>query len=145
MLYCLSRGTSVSTETCCGTGRRSPTVIEEYTVPALMISATLSILLLLAAPSPGRAEIFKGFPDGIVCKYGAVPGDLGGEVVFHVHSRQDDGTVIYKVFGRRPVVIRIKPDGVVDAGNIKDCHGKTVPQLREAGQAFDVRIKRSRP
>ncbi len=117
----------------------------EYAVPALKIRAIVFALLLLSPLSHVRAEIFKGFPDGIVCKYGAVPGDLGGEVVFHVHSRQDDGTVIYKVFGRRPVVIRIKPDGVVDAGNIKDCHGKTVPQLREAGQAFDVRIKRSRP
>ena len=114
-------------------------------MPALTISGILFTLLLLSPLSSARAEIFKGFPDGIICKYGAVPGDRGGEVVFHVHSREDTGIVIYKVFGRRPVVIKIGPDGVVDAGNIKDCHGKTVPQLREAGQAFDVRIERSRP
>ena len=38
--------------------------------------------------------------------------------------------VFYKLFRRVPVVLKVGPDGVVDAGKLQDCNDKSVQQLR---------------
>jgi len=108
-------------------------------MPTTKFSALICLPVLLSTLAPAGAEIFKGFPDAIICKYQGAARDMGGEAVFYVDSRQDDGVVFYKLFGRVPVVLKIGPDGMVDAGKLKDCHGKSLQQLREAGRAFDLR------
>ena len=114
-------------------------------MPVLRFSALICAPLLLSTLAPAGAEIFEGFPDAVICKYQGAARDFGGDAVFYMDSRQENGVVIYKVFGRVPVVLRVGPDGVIDAGKLRDCHGKSVQQLRKAGRAFDLRKLPSGP
>ena len=72
-------------------------------------------------------------------------GRLPGMWFFCVDARQGDGVVFYKVLGRTAVVLKIAPDGMVDAGKLRDCHRKSFQQLRETGRAFDLYQVSSRP
>lgn len=77
-----------------------------------------------------RAEIFTGFPDGIVCKAPKF------KIVFYVDRQDGDGVVWYKTMERQ--VAKIDKQGVFRRQNGRDCNGKTVEQLRKQGKTFDV-------
>lgn len=54
-------------------------------------------------------------------------------------SQTEDGTANYKSLGQIAVQVNVAPNGLVKAGNLKDCDGKTVGELRDAGRAFDYK------
>jgi hypothetical protein len=54
-------------------------------------SLLLTIALFITGWSSVNAEIFKGFPDMIICKPGQGAEPIG-ELVFYVESRGKDGT-----------------------------------------------------
>lgn len=91
------------------------------------------------ALSPAAAGIFESVPDVILCPYAAIPDRPGGLVVFYVEARRDDGTAVYKTLGISSIKISVSADGMVKAGKLAECDGKTIKELRDAGRAFDLR------
>ena len=106
------------------------------------IRVSLLLLAVLAIPA-AHGQIFKGYPDIIICSIGSLPtqavGTQGGQVVFRVHARMNDGGVQYGSIGAPNRKIKISADGKLKAENLADCDGKTPAQLRQKGQAFNVR------
>ncbi len=100
---------------------------------------TLAAAWCVAAP-PAAAEILAGVPDVIVCSI-IVPdrGLVRGRVVFYLDAQEDAGITYYKSLGSAPRQLRAGPDGVFEEGQLQDCNGKSIDELREAGRAFNIR------
>ncbi len=95
-------------------------------------------LALFVAPQPS-AEIMEGRPDAIVCSVKDPTGVLPWEqLVYYVSARMTDGRTLYKTLTSDPVVILVRPDGVVDGQNLADCGGKTIDELVRDGRAFTL-------
>ena len=93
-------------------------------------------LALIVAPQP-MAEIMEGRPDAIVCSVKDPTGVLPWEqLVYYVSARMTDGRTLYKTLTSDPVVILVRPDGVVEGQNLADCGGKTIDELFRDGRAF---------
>ena len=103
---------------------------------AMALIAALSI-------SAAQGQIFKGYPDVIICSVGSLPtqavGTRGGQIVFRVHARLNDGGALYGAISAPNRRIKVSANGTVKAENLADCDGKKTAALREAGQAFNVR------
>ena len=99
--------------------------------------ALASLLAAVALAASAQAEIFKGFPDAIVC---SLPPSKGRpapvDVVLHVDARMKGGPVLYKPLGQTAITVEIGDDGVVRAERVKSCDGVTLQQLRDQGRAF---------
>jgi hypothetical protein len=84
------------------------------------------------------AGVFAEQPDVFVCAVddpvGALPWN---ELVFYVSARLEDGSTLYKSLTSNPVLLSVDADRMIVAPNLKDCDGKPVSALREAGRAFD--------
>ncbi|MDJ0945658.1 MAG: hypothetical protein QNJ30_19495 [Kiloniellales bacterium] len=100
-------------------------------VPAIAAAALLHALV-----SPADAQIFDGRPDAVVCPVAEISGRPGGDVVFHLVWRDDEGTTYYAPMGTLAFRLEIGADGVVRAPKLEGCDGKTVEQLRASGRAF---------
>lgn len=106
-------------------------------------SARAVFLSLLVAWMPvADGQIFRNFPDAIVCSMRALPGQAvgteGGQLVFRIQARLDDGGALYSaVIGSSRTVV-VSPAGRLNAENLADCDGKTIAVLRSAGRAFDA-------
>ncbi|MEL7313314.1 MAG: hypothetical protein AAFN07_17500 [Pseudomonadota bacterium] len=100
--------------------------------------ATFLALTLLAAPSLTNAGVFGNNPDVLTCSVDD-PIDVQpwDELVFYVSALLEDGSVLYKSLTSNPVLVVVKPDGMVDAANLADCDGWSVAELRESGRARD--------
>ena len=91
------------------------------------------------ALSPASAGIFDTAPDAIVCSFAATANRPGGLLVFYVDARAEDGRLFYKTLGVTPLQLIVDADGMIEAGKIAGCNGKTLRELRDAGRAFDFR------
>ncbi|MEL7025535.1 MAG: hypothetical protein AAGL69_17495 [Pseudomonadota bacterium] len=98
------------------------------------------ILMLVSAGAPSftNAGVFSDLPDVLTCSVDD-PIDVQpwNELVFYVSALLEDGSVLYKSLTSNPVVLVVKPDGVVDAENLADCDNRSVAELRETGRARD--------
>ncbi len=101
-----------------------------------LVLALVALGLLHGLFSPARAQIFDDRPDAVVCPVAAVSGRPGGQVVFHLVWRDDNGITYYAAMGTQPFRLEIGADGVVRAPKLEGCDGKTVEQLRASGRAF---------
>lgn len=108
-----------------------------------MRSAKVYCALLLASFSlvgwsNATAEIFKGFPDVIVCKPGKGT-DSPGELVFYVEGRGKSGAAVYKSIGRQTLGIKIGKDGIVQAETtaVNDCINQPLQKLQEQGRTLN--------
>ena len=98
-----------------------------------LVVATLTPVV---APQ-AMAEIMEGRPDAIVCSVKDPTGVLPWEqLVYYVSARMTDGRTLYKTLTSDPVVILVRPDGVVEGQNLADCGGKTIDELFRDGRAF---------
>ncbi len=104
-----------------------------HTIPVLVLATVLT-----GFAKPVRAEIFEGVPDVIVCEVELPQQDRVGRMVFYLDAQEQGRVTRYTSLGAAPMQIRVGPDGTVDQGNLGDCSGKTVSELRNADQAFDV-------
>ena len=106
------------------------------------IRVALALIAALSIPS-AQGQIFKGYPDIIICSVGSLPtqavGTRGGQIVFRVHARLNDGGALYGVLSAPNRRIEVSADGTVKAENLADCDGKKTAALRDAGRAFNVR------
>ena len=111
-------------------------------IPLTRIRVSLLLLAMLAIPA-AHGQIFKGYPDIIICSVGALPtqavGTRGGQIVFRVHARLNDGGALYGSLNAPSRRIEVSADGTLRAENLADCDGKKTAALREKGQAFNVR------
>jgi hypothetical protein len=94
--------------------------------------------LLITGGSNLNAEIFKGFPDMIICKAGQAensPGDL----VFYVEGFGKTGTAYYRSLGRQTASLKINADGMVKAemAMVNDCIDQSLQQLNKQGRTFN--------
>ncbi len=102
-----------------------------------------SLVLLFASWVPtAHSQLFKEYPDAIVCSVRALPmqtmGTQGGQLVFHIQARLNEGGAIYSAVVGSSRTVTVSADGTLKAENLADCDGKTVADLRRAGQAFDA-------
>lgn len=107
-------------------------------VPAL--SALVAVVVLAWVPI-ARGGIFEGAPDVILCTVAIPALDLQkGQLAFYPSARVADGSITqYLTLGVPPLVLTIDASGVVDAGNLPDCNGKTIEALRADNRAYDLR------
>ena len=104
----------------------------------IMLAGICAVAIVSAGPLPqASATIFDDAPDAITCSFEAKAGRPGGFFVFYVDGRAEDGTVTYKTLGAATIQFSVNANGVIEAGNIAACNGKTVRELRDAGRAFD--------
>ncbi|MEM6709468.1 MAG: hypothetical protein AAF648_11835, partial [Pseudomonadota bacterium] len=82
--------------------------------------------------------VFGNLPDVLVCSVSdpteVLPWD---QLVFYVSARVEGGGTLYKSLTANPILITIEGDGQVVAPNLADCDGKSLSELRRAGQAAD--------
>jgi hypothetical protein len=103
-----------------------------------------SIVVLLVAltgfglAADAGAEIFKGMPDVIVCEVSIPQQQRTGRFVFYLDAQEDGKVTRYTTLGAAPMQIRIGADGIVSNNKLRDCAGKSVRDLRESEQAFDI-------
>ena len=116
---------------------RSSKTILAGTVPA-GAGAALGMIAAMSL-SPASAGMFDNVADAIVCPLPPVASRPGGLVVFYVDARVDNGNTVYRPMGQSAIRLIVDTNGVVQAANLAECHGKTVQQLRDAGRAFDFR------
>lgn len=104
------------------------------TIYSLVFIATL----FLTGFSTANAEIFKGFPDIIVCKAGQGK-QAPGELVFYVEGRKKNNTAVYKSVGRQTLALKIGNDGIVRAETaaVNDCINQSIQQLRKQGRTYN--------
>ena len=99
-----------------------------------------AVTLLLSSPFSGQslAGVFGELPDVLVCSVSdpteVLPWD---QLVFYVSARVEGGGTLYKSLTANPILITIEQDGRVIAPNLADCDGKSLSELRRAGQAAD--------
>src|SRR5262245_13324106 len=86
----------------------------------LVVSATF------AAATTAKAEIFEGYPDAIICRLADV------QAVHYIGSVNKDGSAIYMTMANRNATVT--PDHVFHCPGAQDCDGKTLEQLKQAGQ-----------
>jgi hypothetical protein len=85
-----------------------------------------------------NAEVFKGFPDMIVCKAGQTD-NSPGELVFYVEGFGESGTAYYKNIGRQTSSLKISKDGMVKAemAMVNDCIDQSLQQLKKQGRTLN--------
>ena len=102
--------------------------------PASLLSLTL-VLLLFTGQSP--AGMFKNVPDAIVCNiYTVNDPNLSGDIVFYLDVRFDDGRLRYRNLGSPVLQISVDTDGVITAGGLKECEGKTLDEIEKEGRSL---------
>jgi hypothetical protein len=101
----------------------------------LRVRIRVGFLLAGAVPlwSAGiaQAEMFKGFPDVIVCRV------QNAQVVAFIAIVRDDGSAVYKALGGASATVT--KDRVLHREGAKDCNGKTLDQLAKDGQTRDLK------
>ena len=95
-------------------------------------------ILLITGGSNLNAEVFKGFPDMIICKAGQTK-NSPGELVFYVGGFSKSGTAYYKTIGRQISSLTIDKEGMVKAEMVmvNDCIDQSLQQLNEQGRTFN--------
>ena len=96
----------------------------------------VSMLALLISTGV-HAEVFKGFPDTIVCNLGQGV-HSPGQMVFYLEGRDKNGITYYKSLGPQALALKIGGDGVVRAetATVNDCINQSLRQLGEEGRTF---------
>lgn len=103
------------------------------------LATSLILITSLSTFSPlTSAEIFEGVPDLIVCEIEIPLEGRRGRRVFYLDAQEDGGVTRYTSLGAAPMQLRVDADGSVRQGNLSDCAGRTVAELRQTDQAFDV-------
>ena len=94
--------------------------------------------LFITGGSNLNAEVFKGFPDMIICQAGEAK-NSPGELVFYVEGFSESGTAYYKSIGRQTASLKINKDGVVkaDMAMVNDCIDQSLQQLNKQGRTFN--------
>ena len=95
------------------------------------------IACLGIALTPASAGIFGDAPDAILCPMKGTGGMPNAVVVFYIDAQGDNGALLYRTLGVTPVQFIVDPEGVVESGNIAECSGKTLRELRDAGRTID--------
>jgi hypothetical protein len=109
--------------------------------PASLLSLTLVLLLFTGQSAAG---MFKNVPDAIVCNiYTANNPDLSGDIVFYLDVRYDDGRVRYVNPGSNVLQLSVDTDGVITAGGLKECEGKTLDEIEKEGRALHFHMGKS--
>ena len=93
--------------------------------------------LLIGSMSNANAEVFKGYPDMIVCEAGK-ENKSPGELVYYVESRSKKGSIIYRST-HRMLSMKVDKDGYVraDTGSFNNCMNQSLEQLRKRGSTFN--------
>jgi hypothetical protein len=91
-------------------------------IMAVAAVATVSLHLVGGA----KAEIFKNFPDVVICTEG------DDRTAFYIGFAKADGSVLYRTPGQDYVTVT--PDHVLHHHGSKDCDGETLEQLEKDGQ-----------
>jgi hypothetical protein len=81
----------------------------------------------LLAAGQADADMFKGYPDAIICRAG------DARVVAYLASVKDDGSALYKP-PLAELYLTVTPDHIFHHQGTKDCDGKSLDQLRKDGQ-----------
>ena len=101
----------------------------------LRVRIRVGFLLAGAVPllSAGiaQAEMFKGFPDVIVCRV------QNAQVPAFIAIVRDDGSAVYKALGGASA--NVTKDRVLHREGAKDCDGKTIDQLVKDGQTRELK------
>ena len=101
------------------------------------LAALIAVTGLVAMPA--SAGIFGDAPDAVLCPFPGT-GDLPNAlVVFYVEAQGENGALLYASMGVSPVKFFVDAGGKIEEGNIAECHGKTLQELRDEGRAFDFR------
>jgi hypothetical protein len=81
----------------------------------------------LLTAGTANAEMFKGYPDVIICHAG------DSRVIAYLAGLKDDGSALYK-----PLLAEfygtVTPDHIFHHQGTKDCDGKSIDQLEKDGQ-----------
>jgi hypothetical protein len=98
------------------------------------VRAVMTLLLSSAASfssgTDAKAEIFKGYPDVIVCRVNNT------QAAVYIANVNDDGSAVYKTLG--DAFATVTADRVFHREGAKDCDGKTIDQLKKDGQAREL-------
>lgn len=89
---------------------------------------------IMSAGTPVTAADLQGLPAAIVCS-----NDQGLIIIGHLSIIHNDGSAVYR---SGDIVGAVDPTGVVlhaDRMQATNCDGKTINELREAGQAIDFK------
>jgi hypothetical protein len=81
----------------------------------------------LLPASQADADMFKGYPDAIVCHSG------DSRVVAYLAGVKDDGSALYKPL-LAEFYATVTPDHIFHHQGTKDCDGKSIDQLQKDGQ-----------
>ena len=81
----------------------------------------------VVAAAQADAEMFKGYPDAIVCRAG------DSRVIAYLAAVKDDGSALYKP-PLAEFYVTVTPDHVLHHQGTKDCDGKSIDQLEKDGQ-----------
>ena len=81
----------------------------------------------LLAGTEANADMFKGYPDAIICHAG------DSRVIAYLASVKDDGSAVYKPLVAE-IYATVTPDHVFHHPGTKDCDGKSIDQLAKDGQ-----------
>ena len=87
------------------------------------LSAAIAVLVAAEAD----AEVFKGYPDAIVCRAG------DSQIVAYLAGVKDDGSALYKP-PLAEFFATVTPDHIFHHQGTKDCDGKSLDQLKKDGQ-----------
>jgi hypothetical protein len=84
-----------------------------------------AIGVLVAAEA--YAEMFKGYPDEIICRVG------DSQIITYLAAVKDDGSALYKPL-LAEFYATVTPDHIFHHQGTKDCDGKSIDQLVKDGQ-----------
>ena len=109
--------------------------------PASLLSVAF-VLLLFTGQSP--AGMFKNVPDAIICNVSTANNpNLSGDIVFYLDVRYEDGKVLYTNLGQPLLQLSVDTDGVITAGRLKECEGKTLDEIEKEGRALHFHMGES--
>jgi hypothetical protein len=86
-----------------------------------------TVAIAVLAASTANAEMFKGYPDAIICRAG------DSRVVLYLAGIKDDGSALYKP-PLAEFYATVTPDHIFHHQGAKDCDGKSTDQLEKDGQ-----------
>ena len=97
-----------------------------YVAIRIGLSWLIGGILVLDA-SVTKAEMFKGYPDAIICNEGAA------RVVAYISAVMNDGSAVYTLAQGSA---KVTPDNIFHRKGVKDkdCDGKSLDQLEKDGQ-----------
>ena len=83
--------------------------------------------IAIAVATEADADMFKGYPDVIICHAG------DSRIVAYLAAVKDDGSALYKP-PLADFYATVTTDHIVHHPGTKDCDGKSISQLEKDGQ-----------